>query len=269
MLFLASRGLSNLPHIGSHLILVVDLQDILVSPITVAVIGAGAAGLFAAMELQQRRPHRRRLRAGNPGWGDLSLQTRKQRPTRWDSIRPEKSSTLVSTPLCRRTCRKVMGFRAYPFVASGKPDRDPRRFGSEVSLVGLAEGRKWSVRSKIGNGGHGYDEDDYLDCFGEPEKIGKIGTNIEDFKCSSLVVKALELCNEEQKKILYEHYGKDNPADVSKIKALYHELNLQGIFFEYEAKSYDRLTSSIKAIPRKPVQAVLKSFLAKIYKRKK
>ncbi|CAA0843138.1 Farnesyl pyrophosphate synthase 2 [Striga hermonthica] len=102
-------------------------------------------------------------------------------------------------------------------------------------------------------------QDDYLDCFGEPEKIGKIGTNIEDFKCSWLVVKALELW----------HYGKDNPADVSKIKALYHELNLQGIFFEYEAKNYDRLTSSIKAIPRKPVQAVLKSFLAKIYKRKK
>ncbi|CAA0815446.1 Farnesyl pyrophosphate synthase 2 [Striga hermonthica] len=112
-------------------------------------------------------------------------------------------------------------------------------------------------------------QDDYLDCFGEPEKIGKIGTDIEDFKCSWLVVKALELCNEEQKKILYEHYGKENPADVSKIKALYHELNLQRIFLEYEAKSYDRLTSSIEAIPRKPVQAVLKSFLAKIYKRQK
>ncbi|GER33822.1 farnesyl diphosphate synthase [Striga asiatica] len=112
-------------------------------------------------------------------------------------------------------------------------------------------------------------DDDYLDCFGEPEKIGKIGTDIEDFKCSWLVVKALELCNEEQKKILYEHYGKENPADVTKIKALYHELNLQGIFSEYEAKSYDRLTSSIEAIPRKPVQAVLKSFLGKIYKRQK
>ncbi|GER29559.1 flavin-containing monooxygenase family protein [Striga asiatica] len=60
--------------------------------------------------------------------------------------------------------RKVMGFRAYPFVASGKPERDPRRnpghvrFGSEVSHVGFVEGRNWSVRSKIGNGECGYDE---------------------------------------------------------------------------------------------------------------
>lgn len=30
----------------------------------------------------------------------------------------------------------------------------------------------------------------------------QIGTDIEDFKCSWLVVKALELCNEDQKKLL-------------------------------------------------------------------
>lgn len=30
----------------------------------------------------------------------------------------------------------------------------------------------------------------------------QIGSDIEDFKCSWLVVRALELCNEEQKKIL-------------------------------------------------------------------
>ncbi|KAH6768763.1 farnesyl diphosphate synthase 1 [Perilla frutescens var. frutescens] len=112
-------------------------------------------------------------------------------------------------------------------------------------------------------------QDDYLDNFGEPEKIGKIGTDIEDFKCSWLVVKALELCNEEQKKALFEHYGKENPEDVAKIKALYNDLNLQGVFAEFESKSYEKLTSSIEAHPSKSVQAVLKSFLGKIYKRQK
>ncbi|KAE9594780.1 putative transferase [Lupinus albus] len=112
-------------------------------------------------------------------------------------------------------------------------------------------------------------QDDYLDCFGAPETIGKIGTDIEDYKCSWLVGKALELSNEEQKKVLYENYGKPNPANVSKVKALYNELNLQGIFAEYERSSYKKLVASIEAHPSKVVQAALKSFLAKIYKRQK
>nr|APG79413.1 FPS4 [Eucommia ulmoides]BBA21113.1 farnesyl diphosphate synthase [Eucommia ulmoides] len=112
-------------------------------------------------------------------------------------------------------------------------------------------------------------QDDYLDCFGDPKKIGKIGTDIEDFKCSWLVVKALENCNEEQKQVLYEHYGKENPANVERVKALYNDLNLQGVFEEFESKSYEKLTTGIEAHPSKAVQAVLKSFLAKIYKRQK
>ncbi|XP_004302404.1 PREDICTED: farnesyl pyrophosphate synthase 1-like [Fragaria vesca subsp. vesca] len=112
-------------------------------------------------------------------------------------------------------------------------------------------------------------QDDYLDCFGDPETIGKIGTDIEDFKCSWLVVKALELSNEEQKKTLYENYGNPDPAKVAKVKALYKELDLQGVFAEYERQSYEKLTSSIEAHPSKAVQEVLKSFLGKIYKRQK
>ncbi|KAI9124231.1 hypothetical protein K1719_005531 [Acacia pycnantha] len=112
-------------------------------------------------------------------------------------------------------------------------------------------------------------QDDYLDCFGDPETIGKIGTDIEDFKCSWLVVKAMELSNEEQKKVLYENYGKPDPENVAKVKALYKDLDLQGAFAEYEKKSYEKLVFSIEAHPSKAIQAVLRSFLAKIYKRQK
>ncbi|KAG4909288.1 hypothetical protein JHK87_055404 [Glycine soja] len=66
-----------------------------------------------------------------------------------------------------------------------------------------------------------------------------------------------------------ENYGKPDPENVAKVKALYNELNLQGVFEEYESGSYVKLVSSIEAHPSKAVQVVLKSFLAKIYKRQK
>ncbi|KAK1315690.1 Farnesyl pyrophosphate synthase [Acorus calamus] len=112
-------------------------------------------------------------------------------------------------------------------------------------------------------------QDDYLDCFGDPEFIGKIGTDIEDFKCSWLVVQALARADENQMKVISENYGKADQSCVMKVKAIYKDLNLQGLFSEFERTSYEKLISSIEAQPSKAVQEVLKSFLAKIYKRQK
>jgi geranylgeranyl pyrophosphate synthase len=57
-------------------------------------------------------------------------------------------------------------------------------------------------------------QDDYLDCYGAPEVIGKIGTDIEDNKCSWLVVQALERVTPEQRKVLEDNYGKKNAENV-------------------------------------------------------
>ncbi|XP_074269012.1 farnesyl pyrophosphate synthase 1-like isoform X1 [Silene latifolia] len=112
-------------------------------------------------------------------------------------------------------------------------------------------------------------QDDYLDCFGDPEKVGKIGSDIRDFKCSWLVVKAMELCNEEQKKLLCDNYGKEDSTNVDIVKSLYNDLNLQGVFAEYEIEVYEKLMNRIETIPSESVQSVLKSFLSKIYRRNK
>nr|APG79411.1 FPS2 [Eucommia ulmoides]BAB60822.1 putative FPP synthase 2 [Eucommia ulmoides] len=112
-------------------------------------------------------------------------------------------------------------------------------------------------------------QDDYLDCFGDPKFIGKIGTDIEDFKCSWLVVKALELANDEQKKLLHENYGKEDPECVAKVKKLYETLNLQDVFGEYERQSHGKLIKAIEGHSNKAVQFVLKSSLEKIYQRQK
>lgn len=50
-------------------------------------------------------------------------------------------------------------------------------------------------------------QDDFLDCFGNPEVTGKIGTDIEDNKCSWLAVVAMQRANAEQKQIMIDCYG--------------------------------------------------------------
>ncbi|URE25801.1 Farnesyl [Musa troglodytarum] len=102
-------------------------------------------------------------------------------------------------------------------------------------------------------------QDDFLDCFGDPEVIGKIGTDIEDFKCSWLVVQALQRADENQMKTLSEIYGKSDPTCVAKVKSIYRDLDLQNVFTEYEWTSYEQLISSIEAQPSKAVQGVLKN----------
>nr|AMN82832.1 farnesyl pyrophosphate synthase 3 [Hevea brasiliensis] len=99
-------------------------------------------------------------------------------------------------------------------------------------------------------------QDDYQDCFGDPKVTGKVGTDIEDCKCTWFVVKALELANDEQKKLLHENYGRADPASVAKVKDLYQVLDLQGIYAEYERETHEKLSEAIKTHPNKALQAL-------------
>jgi len=114
-------------------------------------------------------------------------------------------------------------------------------------------------------------QDDYLDAFAPPEVLGKVGTDIQDAKCSWLVVQALEKIQcVEDRGILMEHYGKHAEESCAMVKSLYRKLGLEEAFREYEANSYGKLKSWIleaserEGLPRE----VFEKLLEKIYKRK-
>mmetsp|Transcript_17559 Transcript_17559/g.26212 ORF Transcript_17559/g.26212 Transcript_17559/m.26212 type:complete len:361 (+) Transcript_17559:99-1181(+) len=112
-------------------------------------------------------------------------------------------------------------------------------------------------------------QDDVLDAFAPPEVLGKIGTDIEDAKCSWLVCKALELVSEEQKEILMANYGKHDAEGVKKVKELYRDLKLEELFQTYEEEQKKMCDDLIAKIEPQNFQDLFKFLLAKIYKRQK
>lgn len=114
-------------------------------------------------------------------------------------------------------------------------------------------------------------QDDYLDNFGDPAFIGKIGTDIQDNKCSWLVNQAIQRCTPEQRQLLDASYGRKDAAEEAKVKALFNELQLEKVYKEYEEKVVCELREKIAAVDESKglKKEVFEAFLGKIYKRTK
>nr|BDH72886.1 marasmin synthase 2 [Tulbaghia violacea] len=155
----------------------------------VAVIGAGAAGLCAALELRGEGHNVVVYERENQIGGTWAYTPETESdPIGLDPKRKVVHSSVYAS-LRTNLPRENMGFRIYPFVASGKPGRDPRRypshrevweylrdfaeefrlgelvrFGREVWHVGLVEDRKWVVKSRDRNGGEGDGDSEVYDA---------------------------------------------------------------------------------------------------------
>lgn len=114
-------------------------------------------------------------------------------------------------------------------------------------------------------------QDDYLDNFGLPEHIGKIGTDIKDNKCSWLINQALEVATPEQRKILDENYGRKDDAKEHIVKKLYHDLKLKQRWEAYEEERTGEIRAMISKVDESQGlnKDVFTAFLDKIYKRTK
>ncbi|NWI45257.1 FPPS synthase, partial [Picathartes gymnocephalus] len=112
-------------------------------------------------------------------------------------------------------------------------------------------------------------QDDYLDCYGDPALTGKVGTDIQDNKCSWLVVECLRRVTPEQRQILEENYGCKEPEKVAKVKELYNALGMEAAFREYEESSYRRLQELIGKHAQSLPRDIFLDLAQKIYKRQK
>jgi len=118
-------------------------------------------------------------------------------------------------------------------------------------------------------------QDDYLDCYGTPEQIGKIGTDIESKKCGWLFCNAYEgkttpPITPKQKELLDAKYGKCKvgSSDEKAIKKLYEELNLERQYKAYEEQAYVEIMALKPTVTEVPWE-VFEVFLNKIFKRSK
>ncbi|KAF6775148.1 hypothetical protein AHF37_05003 [Paragonimus kellicotti] len=89
-------------------------------------------------------------------------------------------------------------------------------------------------------------QDDFLDCFGDAEVTGKIGTDIADGKCSWLVVECILRASEEELKIVQKCYGRSDEASQSAVRTLYEKLRLPEEFRTYEARAQEEIIQAIE-----------------------
>ncbi|XP_035581922.1 farnesyl pyrophosphate synthase-like [Zalophus californianus] len=112
-------------------------------------------------------------------------------------------------------------------------------------------------------------QDDYLDLFGDPGVTGKIGTDIQDNRCSWLVVQCLQRASPKQRQLLQENHLQKEAEKVGRVKALYEELNLPAVFTQYEEDSHHHLMGLTEQYASPLPPAIFLALAHKIYKRKK
>ena len=109
-------------------------------------------------------------------------------------------------------------------------------------------------------------QDDFLDCFGDENTIGKIGTDIQTGKCSWLVATALKYADTEQTLAIKKNYGRDEISSANIIKKIFKDLDLPTKFKKYEEDSYRLLYKKINNIECLPSK-IFFMIIDKVYKR--
>lgn len=142
---------------------------------------------------------------------------------------------------------------------------------SALILCGMGDTKRLTVARNIAEqlGEMFQAQDDILDCYGKPEVIGKVGTDIQDHKCTWLLMMALQIATPEQRAVIEANLGREEPEHVAAIKQLYETLDLKSTFTRLETESFERISKLIADNASMLPEDVYRSILNKIYRRQK
>ncbi|XP_018055299.1 PREDICTED: farnesyl pyrophosphate synthase-like [Atta colombica] len=110
-------------------------------------------------------------------------------------------------------------------------------------------------------------QDDYLGCYGKSDVHGKDYTDIQEGKCTWLIVVALQRATPEQRKILEECYGSPDPEKIRRVKQLFTDLDLPKAYSTYEEETYNLLKIYIQQISCELLRSLFLTLLWKLYHR--
>lgn len=93
-------------------------------------------------------------------------------------------------------------------------------------------------------------QDDFLDCYGDPEVTGKVGTDIAEQKCTWLAVTALERlhASPEHATLLSAFVDPDVDRRVRRVEHMYAQLDMRSLYAEYERDTREGIMHDIEGL---------------------
>ena len=108
-------------------------------------------------------------------------------------------------------------------------------------------------------------QDDFLDCYGDPSVTGKVGTDIQDGKCTWLAVHVMENGNPSQIERFQEVYGQIEYA--SEIKDMYASFSLQEVWLKKESSLIHELKTCMHKCSNYSLYSIVLRILASLQHR--
>ncbi|XP_065569766.1 probable farnesyl diphosphate synthase DDB_G0278823 isoform X2 [Artemia franciscana] len=113
------------------------------------------------------------------------------------------------------------------------------------------------------------EQDDFIDLYGDPNITGKIGTDIQEGKCTWFAAQALTHGTNEQKKYFQEYYGSQRDEDIRKIRQFYDEMDMKKRFEIHVEQTLSKIKSDMENLPENIPSDIFSKIMKALEKREK